>query len=83
MTKESEYRVYLAGELFDMKHLAGNALLGDAIQKASHNNYSIVLPQDLEIPSLEAKTIRDVDCTALLKCDAAIFQFDGSDLDSV
>ncbi|MDG2255051.1 MAG: nucleoside 2-deoxyribosyltransferase [Opitutaceae bacterium] len=82
MNKESGYTVYLAGELFDLKHLAGNALLAESLSAVSNGKYRPVLPQDLELPSLEAKAIRDADYVALLNCDAAIFQFDGSDLDS-
>lgn len=82
MNKESGYTVYLAGELFDIKHLAGNALLAEALAEVSKGLYVPVLPQDLELPSLEAKAIRDTDYRALLECDAAVFQFDGSDLDS-
>ena len=68
--------------MFDVKHLAGNALLAEALGEVSRGRYVPVLPQDLELPSLEAKAIRDADYRALLECDAAIFQFDGSDLDS-
>ena len=82
MNKESGYTVYLAGELFDIKHLAGNALLAESLSTVSNGRYRPILPQDLELPSLEAKAIRDADYTALLNCDAAVFQFDGSDLDS-
>ncbi len=82
VAQRTEYKVYLAGELFDFKHLAGNALLGEALEERSGGRYGIVLPQDLELPSLESKAIRDVDYLELLDCDAAIFQFDGSDLDS-
>jgi nucleoside 2-deoxyribosyltransferase len=82
VNKEIGYTVYLAGELFDLKHLAGNALLAESLSAVSNGKYCPVLPQDLELPSLEAKAIRDADYVALLNCDAAIFQFDGSDLDS-
>ena len=82
MNKENGYTVYLAGELFDLKHLAGNALLAESLSTVSNGRYRPFLPQDLELPSLEPKVIRDMDYAALLGCDAAIFQFDGSDLDS-
>lgn len=78
----SPLSVYLAGELFDAKHLVGNACLAEAIERLSQGRYALVLPQDLELPSLEAKAIRDEDFRALLACDAAVFQFDGPDLDS-
>ncbi|MBT5169809.1 MAG: hypothetical protein HOL92_15225 [Opitutales bacterium] len=82
MNKENGYTVYLAGELFDLNHLAGNALLSESLSAVSNGRYRPVLPQDIELPSLEPKVIRDMDYAALLGCDAAIFQFDGSDLDS-
>ena len=82
MSSDNGYRVYLAGELFDAKHLAGNVLLAEAIEAESNGRFRVVLPQDLELPSMEPKTIRDEDFKALLDCDAAIFQFDGCDLDS-
>jgi|ETNmetMinimDraft_22_1059887.scaffolds.fasta_scaffold00006_3 nucleoside 2-deoxyribosyltransferase len=80
--ENKEYRVYMAGELFDLKHLAGNALIAEALAEVSQGRYLPVLPQDLELPSLDAKSIRDTDYKSLLECDAAVFQFDGTDLDS-
>lgn len=40
------------------------------------------LPQDYEPESLEPKAIRDSDFRGLLDCDAAVFQYDGTELDS-
>lgn len=74
--------VYLGGELFDLKHLAGNAMLAEALEIVSERRYRVVLPQELEPPDLSPKAIRDADYRALLECDAAIFLFDGPDLDS-
>ncbi|MDQ8205330.1 nucleoside 2-deoxyribosyltransferase [Pelagicoccus sp. SDUM812003] len=74
--------VYLAGCLFDLRHLAGNALLGQRIEERSEGRYAMYLPQDYEPPELDAKSIRDSDFEGLLGCDAAVFQFDGSELDS-
>ncbi len=82
MVHKSEYKVYLAGELFDAKHLAGNVLLSEAIERESKGRFQVMLPQNLELPSMEPKAIRDQDFVALLDCDAAIFQFDGGDPDS-
>ncbi|MDQ8184479.1 nucleoside 2-deoxyribosyltransferase [Pelagicoccus sp. SDUM812002] len=75
-------RVYLAGCLFDLRHLSGNALLGDGINRCSGGRYSLYLPQDYEAESMDAKAIRDGDFQGLLDCDAAIFQYDGTELDS-
>jgi len=80
MTKARQ--VYLAGCLFDLRHLAGNAILGGHIERASQGRYSVYLPQDYEPESLDAKAIRDSDLRALLQSELAIFQFDGPELDS-
>lgn len=74
--------IYLAGCLFDIRHLAGNAMLGEQIEEVSSGRYKVYLPQDYEPESLGAKAIRDSDLKALLDCDLAIFQFDGTELDS-
>ena len=42
------YTIYFAGQLFDHKHLAGNALLAAHIDDRSQGRYRCVLPQDLE-----------------------------------
>lgn len=82
MTDMEPKSIYLAGCLFDLRHLAGNALLGEAIEKVSKGRYKVYLPQDYEPESLGAKAIRDSDLKALLDCDLALFQFDGTELDS-
>jgi nucleoside 2-deoxyribosyltransferase len=73
---------YFAGELFDAKHLIGNAYLAAEILKQSDGRYRPVLPQDLEQRSLHPQDIRDEDILALLESDLALFHFDGSELDS-
>lgn len=75
-------KVYLAGCLFDLRHLAGNAMLGEQIVALSEGRYSVYLPQDYEPEHLGAKAIRDSDFEGLLSCQAAVFQFDGTELDS-
>lgn len=74
--------VYLAGCLFDLRHLAGNAMLGAEVEKRSGGRYKVYLPQDHEPDGFDAKAIRDSDFKGLLSCDAAIFQYDGTELDS-
>jgi nucleoside 2-deoxyribosyltransferase len=73
---------YFAGELFDAKHLMGNAYLAAEILKNSEGRFRPVLPQDLEQRSLHPHDIRDEDLLALLESDLALFHFDGSELDS-
>src|SRR5215472_2491308 len=74
--------VYFAGELFSVKHLVGNAALADAITRLSCSRFACVLPQTLEDRAMSAHEIRDQDIVALLNCDLAIFNFDGTELDS-
>ncbi|EDY84444.1 hypothetical protein VDG1235_4075 [Verrucomicrobiia bacterium DG1235] len=75
-------KVYLAGCLFDLRHLAGNAMLGEQIESRSNGRYGVYLPQDYEPESLGAKAIRDSDFEGLLDCQAAVIQYDGTELDS-
>ena len=69
-----------AGALFNLKELAGNALMARAILQESAGRYRAVLPQDLEPGPVSA--IRDADLLALLSADVALFHFDGTELDS-
>ena len=75
-------KVYFAGELFSLKHLLGNAVLADAINKVSEGRYSCVLPQALEQRETTAKAIRDQDLKTLMQCDVGLFNFDGDEIDS-
>ena len=77
-----EYTIYFAGELFDHKHLLGNALLAAHIERLSNGRYRCVLPQDLEQTGSRAVDIRNQDLIGVATCDLALFNFDGSDLDS-
>ena len=76
------YSVYFAGELFDIKHLAGNALMAETLFEQSKGKYCCHLPQDFELRGLDPHVIRDQDIVALLESDLAIFNFDGTELDS-
>jgi len=75
-------RIYLAGELFSLKHLAGNVLLYQALQRVCPDSFEFVLPQDLEQRELDAVAIRNQDLAELLSSDVALFQFDGAEIDS-
>ncbi len=77
------HTIYLAGELFSLKHLIGNAAIAEAIYERSHGKYRCMLPQDFtELRGRSARAIRDANLRALLACDLALFHFDGPDLDS-
>ena len=76
------HTIYFAGELFDHKHLIGNALLAERIERLSGGAYRCVLPQDLEQTAARAVDIRNQDLLRVATCDLALFNFDGSDLDS-
>jgi nucleoside 2-deoxyribosyltransferase len=80
---KGSYTVYLAGELFSLKHLIGNAWLAETIYEKSHGRFRCMLPQDFfELRGRSARTIRDFNLRALVTCDVALFNFDGPDLDS-
>jgi nucleoside 2-deoxyribosyltransferase len=74
--------VYFAGELFNAKHLSGNAGLAAAIQRRSSGKFVCVLPQTMESREEGAHFIRDEDLEQLICSDIAIFNFDGSEIDS-
>ncbi len=74
--------VYIAGELFDHKHLTGNALLASYIEKGSEGKYTCVLPQNLEQATERAVDIRNQDLYHVMNCDLGLFSFDGTELDS-
>ena len=74
--------IYFAGDLFDHKDLVGNALLAAAIDSRSEGSYKCILPQNLELPSNRAEVIRNNDLKQVLECDLALFNFDGTELDS-
>ena len=76
------FTIYIAGDLFDHKHLAGNAILAKAIDRRSVGRYACVVPQDLEQASERMVDIRNQDLKQVMACDLALFNFDGTDLDS-
>lgn len=76
------FTVYFAGDLFDHKHLAGNAILAEAIDRRSAGRYACVVPQDLEQATARMVDIRNQDLKQVMACDLALFNFDGTDLDS-
>ena len=78
----TEYTIYFAGELFDHKHLVGNALLAARIERLSDGRYRCILPQDLEQTGSRAVDIRNQDLIGVASCDLALFNFDGTELDS-
>ena len=81
--KQRSFTVYLGGELFSLKHLIGNAWLAEAIYEKSHGRFRCLLPQDLfELRGRSGRTIRDTSLRTLVACDLALFNFDGTDLDS-
>lgn len=77
------YSVYFAGELFDQKHITGNALLARAIEKLSENQYRCILPQNWEgdVHSTSV-AIRNRDIESVIRADVVLFNFDGPDIDS-
>jgi nucleoside 2-deoxyribosyltransferase len=80
--KKQSYTIYFGSELFSLKHLIGNAYLAEAIYEKSHGKYLCMLPQDFEPRGKTARAIRDQDIRSLLNCDLALFNYDGTELDS-
>jgi nucleoside 2-deoxyribosyltransferase len=76
------YSIYFAGELFTAKHLIGNSGLAAAIERQSVREFVGRLPQALEQRGISAQRIRDQDLETLIECDLAIFNFDGTEIDS-
>jgi hypothetical protein len=76
------FSIYFAGDLFDHKHLAGNALLAGYIEKRSSGLYQCALPQDFEQSVSRRVSIRNQDLRMVMESDLALFNFDGADLDS-
>ena len=74
--------VFFGGELFNLKHIIGNAYLAEAIYEESHGRYLCALPQDFDPRGTAARSIRDHHIRMLMGCDLALFSFDGPDLDS-
>lgn len=80
--KKPSHTVYFGGELFSLKHLIGNAWLAEAIYEKSHGQYRCLLPQDLVSSAHGGRSIRDQALRALVACDLAIFNYDGTELDA-
>ena len=74
--------VYVAGELFSLKHLIGNAVLANALNEQSDGRYRSVVPQDIEQRDLRPIAIRDQDLLHVFSSDVGVFHFDGPELDS-
>lgn len=79
---EDKFTIYYAGDLFDHKHLTGNAMLAASIERESGDRYHCILPQDLEQSHARAVNVRNQDLRQVMECDLALFNFDGADLDS-
>jgi nucleoside 2-deoxyribosyltransferase len=80
--KQRTYTVYLGGELFSLKHLIGNAWLAEAIYEKSHGKFRCTLPQDFLPTGRGPRSARDQCLRTLIASDLAVFNFDGTDLDS-
>ena len=74
--------IYFAGALFNHKDLIGNMHLAHAIDSESEGSLKCVLPQDLEQTVSRALDVRNQDLLQVIRCDLALFKFDGTDLDS-
>jgi nucleoside 2-deoxyribosyltransferase len=77
-----KYKVYFAGELFDQKHVTGNYMLAEKIEKFSNGMYECLLPQNWEATMSDIIDIRNSDIKAVMRADLVMLNFDGVDLDS-
>ncbi len=80
--KQRSLNVFFSGEVFNLKHIIGNAYLAEAIYEKSHGKYLCALPQDFDPRGTAARSVRDHHIRTLIACDLALFNFDGPDLDS-
>src|SRR5579863_3922452 len=80
--KQRSLNVSFSGEVFNLKHIIGNAYLAEAIYERSHGKYLCALPQDFDPRGTTSRSIRDHHIRTLVECDLALFSFDGPDLDS-
>ncbi|MEM7119150.1 MAG: nucleoside 2-deoxyribosyltransferase [Chloroflexota bacterium] len=76
------YTIYFAGDLFDHKHLLGNAFLADFIERQSEGRYACRVPQNFEFIRTRTVDVRNIDLMEVMACDMGLFNFDGTDLDS-
>ena len=79
---QNSFTVYFGGELFDHKDLIGNALLASYIEKISKGKYKCFLPQSLDQAGATALEIRNQDLKKIIECDLALFNFEGTEVDS-
>ena len=77
-----DFLIYFAGDLFDHKHLIGNHILSEYLNSESGGAYRCLLPQQHEQSDFRAVAIRNQDLRFVLECDLALFNMDGTDLDS-
>lgn len=76
------YYVYVAGDLFDFKHITGNRVLAQHLEQHSQGLYKCILPQDWEGSFNDSVSIRNKDIAQIFQSDLVLFNFDGTDLDS-
>jgi hypothetical protein len=79
MIMAKQRKIYLAGALFSLREIWGNAIVRDAI--GAGGKYLVHAPQDFLKPGTP-KSLRDQCIRNLLDCDGVIVQFDGTELDS-
>jgi nucleoside 2-deoxyribosyltransferase len=80
--EKTKYTYYFGGELFNSKHLQGNATLAELIYDLSNGKYIAVLPQNLEQRNTPPHSIRDQDIITLLECDLGLFNYDSTEIDT-
>lgn len=82
LSEKETVSVYFAGALFKAHDLTGNSHIGAAVENLSEGYFKMLLPQSFEPRSFAPKVIRDEDIKNVLKADAVVVQFDGTEVDS-
>lgn len=80
--QKKTYTIYFGGEMFDVKHLIGNAALAEAIYAFSEGRYIPVLPQNFKKKEANTHAIRDHALQALTSCDVCLFHYEGAEMPS-
>lgn len=75
-------KIYFAGAMFSAQELLGNEIIAEAVNTLSKGRYLCILPQQTTTVQTDERAIRDEDLHKVLSAEAAIFNFNGTELDS-
>lgn len=75
-------KIYFAGALFSAQEILGNEIIAEAVNTLSKGRYLCILPQQTATVQTDERAIRDEDLHKVLSAEAALFNFNGTELDS-